>query len=118
MALAAVSRLVVVDGDSFLDALFAHAGPDRRAMEHRPQDRGHRRRMVDWQLADSGALEARRSDIFSNLQACNSKLKRSLDSASGRCELREAPGFDLDFASTLVGVACLQEAARPDPDPR
>ena len=68
MALAAVSRLVVVDGDSFLDALFAHAGPDRRAMEHRPQDRGHRRRMVDWQLADSGALEARRSDIFSDPQ--------------------------------------------------
>ena len=109
MALAAVSRLVVVDGDSFLDALFAHAGPDRRAMEHRPQDRGHRRRMVDWQLADSGALEARRSDIFNNLQACNSKLKRSLDSASGRCEMREAPGFDLDFASILVCVACVQD---------
>ena len=122
MALAAVSRLVVVARYSFLDALFAPAGQDRRAMEHRPQDRGHRRRMVDWQLADSGALEARRSDIFSNLisnlQACNSKLKRSLDSASGRCELREAPGFDLDFASILVGVACVQEAARPDPDPR
>ena len=68
MALTAVSRLVVVDGDSFLNALFASAGQDGRAMEHRPQDRGPRRRTIDWQLDDRGALEARRSDIFSDPQ--------------------------------------------------
>ena len=78
MALAAVSRLVVVAGDIFLNALFAPAGRDRRAVEHRQQDRGHRRRRLDWRLCDSGALEARRSDIFINLQTCNSKLKCSL----------------------------------------
>ena len=78
MALAAVSRPVVVDGDSFLDALFASAGQDRRAMEHRPQDRGSRRRTIDWQLDDRGALEARLGNDFNDLQSCNSNLICSL----------------------------------------
>ena len=78
MALAAVSRLVVVDGDSFLDALFEPAGQDRRAMEHRPQDRGPRRRTIDWQLDDRGALEARLGNVFNDLQVCNSNLICSL----------------------------------------
>ena len=68
MALTAVSRLVVVDGDSFLNALFASAGQDRRAMEHRPQDRGPRRRTIDWQLDDRGALEARLGNVFNDLR--------------------------------------------------
>ena len=78
MALTAVSRLVVVDGDSFLNALFASAGQDRRAMEHRPQDRGPRRRTIDWQLDDRGALEARLGNVFNDLQSCNSNLICSL----------------------------------------
>ena len=78
MALTAVSRPVVVDGDSFLDALFASAGQDRRAMEHRPQDRGSRRRTIDWQLDDRGALEARLGNVFNELQTCNSNLICSL----------------------------------------
>ena len=78
MALTAVSRLVVVDGDSFLNALFASAGQDRRAMEHRPQDRGPRRRTIDWQLDDRGALEARLGNVFNDLQVCNSNLICSL----------------------------------------
>ena len=78
MALTAVSRPVVVDGDSFLDALFASAGQDRRAMEHRPQDRGSRRRTIDWQLDDRGALEARLGNDFNDLQSCNSNLICSL----------------------------------------
>ena len=78
MALTAVSRPVVVDGDSFLDALFASAGQDRRAMEHRPQDRGSRRRTIDWQLDDRGALEARLGNVFNDLQVCNSNLICSL----------------------------------------
>ena len=78
MALTAVSRPVVVDGDSFLDALFASAGQDRRAMEHRPQDRGSRRRTIDWQLDDRGALEARLGNVFNDLQSCNSNLICSL----------------------------------------
>ena len=78
MALTAVSRLVVVDGDSFLNALFASAGQDRRAMEHRPQDRGPRRRTIDWQLDERGALEARLGNVFNDLQTCNSNLICSL----------------------------------------
>ena len=78
MALTAVSRLVVVDGDSFLDALFASAGQDRQAMEHRPQDRGPRRRTIDWQLDDRGALEARLGNVLNEHQVCNSNLIRSL----------------------------------------
>ena len=118
MAFTAVSRLVVVDGDSFLNALFASAGQDRRAMEHRPQDRGPRRRTIDWQLDDRGALEARLGNVFNDLQVCNSNLICSLESVSGRYEVRAAPCIDLDFASFLGRVACSQEAARPDPDPR
>ena len=72
MALAAVSRPVVVDGDSFLDALFVSAGQDRRAMEHRPQDPGPRRRTIDWRLDDRGALKARLGNVFNDLQVCNS----------------------------------------------
>ena len=71
MAVAAVSRPVVVDEGSFLDSLFAPAGQDRRAMEHRPQDPGPRRRTIDWRLDERGALEARRSDIFSDPQVCH-----------------------------------------------
>ena len=78
MALTAVSRPVVVDGDSFLGALFEPAGQDRRAMEHRPQDRGSRRRTIDWQLDDRGALEARLGNVFNDLQSCNSNLICSL----------------------------------------
>ena len=78
MALTAVSRPVVVDGDSFLDALFASAGQDRQAMEHRPQDRGSRRRTIDWQLGDRGALKARLGNVFNDLQTCNSNLICSL----------------------------------------
>ena len=78
MALTGVSRLVEVDGDSFLNALFASAGQDRRAMEHRPQDRGPRRRTIDWQLDDRGALEARLGNVFNDLQVCNSNLICSL----------------------------------------
>ena len=64
MALA-VSWPVVVDGDSFLNALFAPAGQDRRAKEHRPQDRGHRRRTLDSRLDNRGALrlEARLRNV-------------------------------------------------------
>ena len=73
MALAAVSRPAVVDGDSFLDALFVSAGHDRRAMENRLQDPGPRRRTIDWRLDDRGALEARLGNVFNEHQVCNSK---------------------------------------------
>ena len=78
MAVTAVSRPVVVDEGSFLDALFAPAGQDRRAMEHRPQDPGPRRRTIDWRLDDRGALEARLGNVFNEHQVCNSNLIRSL----------------------------------------
>ena len=78
MAVTAVSRPVVVDEGSFLDALFAPAGQDRRAMEHRPQDPGPRRRTIDWRLDDRGALEARLGNVFNEHQMCNSNLIRSL----------------------------------------
>ena len=78
MPVTAVSRPVVVDEGSFLDALFAPAGQDRRAMEHRPQDPGPRRRTIDWRLDDRGALEARLGNVFNDLQVCNSNLIRSL----------------------------------------
>ena len=121
MALTAFSRPVVVDGGSFLDALFASAGQDRRVMEHRPQDRSPRRRAIDWRLDDRGAfkaLKAQLGSVFNDLQVCNSMLICSLESVSGRYEVRTAPYIDLDFASFLGRVACSQEAARPDPDPR
>ena len=75
MAVAAVSRPVVVDEGSFLDSLFAPAGQDRRAMEHRPQDPGPRRRTIDWRLDDRGALEARLGNVFNDFQVCNSNLR-------------------------------------------
>ena len=78
MAVTAVSRPVVVDEGSFLDALFAPAGQDRRAMEHRPQDPGPRRRKIDWRLDDRGALEARLGNVFNEHQVWNSNLIRSL----------------------------------------
>ena len=78
MAQTGVSGPVVVDEGSFLDALFAPAGQDRRAMEHRPQDPGPCRRTIDWRLDDRGALEARLGNIFNDLQVCNSNLTRSL----------------------------------------
>ena len=118
MAQTGVSGPVVVDEGSFLDALFAPAGQDRRAMEHRPQDPGPRRRTIDWRLDDRGALEARLGSVFNDLQVCNSMLICSLESVSGRYEVRAAPCIDLDFASFLGRVACVREAARPDPGPR
>ena len=118
MALTAFSRPVVVNGYSFLNALFAPAGQDRRAMEHRPQDRCHRRRTLDSQLDDRGALEAQLGNVFSDHQVWTSKLVCSLECVSGRYEVRAAPYVDLDFASCLGRVACAQEAAHPDPDPR
>ena len=78
MAVTAVSRPVVVDEGSFLDPLFEPAGQDRRAMEHRPQDLGPRRRTIDWRLDDRGALEARLGNVFNEHQVCNSNLIRSL----------------------------------------
>ena len=78
MAVTAVSRPVVVDEGSFLDALFAPAGHNQQAMEHRPQDPGPRRRTIDWRLDDRGALEARLGNVFNDLQVCNSNLIRSL----------------------------------------
>ena len=118
MALAAVCRLVVVARDSFLNALFEPAGQDRRAMEHRPQDPGPRRRKIDWRLDDRGALEARLGNVFNEHRVWNSKLICSLECVSGRYEVRAAPYIDLDLASFLGRVACSQEAAHPDPDPR
>ena len=118
MPVTAVSRPVVVDEGSFLDALFAPAGQDRRAMEHRPQDPGPRRRTIDWRLDDRGALEARLGNVFNEHQVWNSKLICSLECVSGRYEVRAAPYIDLDLASFLGRVACSQEAAHPDPDPR
>ena len=94
---------VVVDGDSFLNALFAPAGQGRRAMEHRPQDRRHRRRTLDSQLDDRGALEARLGNVFSDHQVWTSKLICSLECVSGRYEVRAAPY--VDFASCLGRVA-------------
>ena len=84
-----------------MDALFAPAGQDRRAMEHRPQDPGPRRRAIDWRLDDRGALEARLGNVFNEHPVCNSKLICSLECVSGRYEVRAAPRIDLSFASLL-----------------
>ena len=79
MALAAVSRPVVVDGDSFLNALFVSAGQDRRAIWSIDHKIGV---LIDEQstggLTDRGALKARLGNVFNDLQTCNSNLICSL----------------------------------------
>ena len=56
MAQTGVSGLVVVDGESFLDALFASAGQGRGTRQHRLQVDGRRRRHRSW----PGRCEMRR----------------------------------------------------------
>ncbi len=46
-----VSRPVVDDGDSFLDALFSSARQDRGTRQHPLQAEGRRRRTIGWRLA-------------------------------------------------------------------
>ena len=58
MAQTGVARLVVNDGESFSDRLFALGGQDRGARKRRPQVWGRRQRMIDWRrLGPYGVLE-------------------------------------------------------------
>ena len=105
MAQTGVSGLVVVDGESFLDALFASAGQGRGTRQHRLQVDGRRRRQIDWRQPAGGALEATHSRLLGDFQSCNSKLIRALWEVSRRCQVRGAPVLDLHNPSLLARLA-------------
>ena len=105
MALARVSRAVVIVGGSFSGAVFAYAGRGRGTRQPRRQVGGHSRRHIEWERRGSGALEAQRSDLFSYTHSCNSKLIRAPRGLSSRDQVRAAPFRDLYSASLLSRVA-------------
>ena len=105
MAQTGVSGLVVVDGESFLDALFASAGQGRGTRKHRLQVDGRSRRQIDWRQPAGGALEATHSRLLGDFQSCNSKLIRALWEVSRRCQVRGAPVLDLHNPSLLARLA-------------
>ena len=105
MALARVSRAVVIVGGSFSGAVFAYAGRGRGTRQPRRQVGGHSRRHIEWERRGSGALDAQRSDLFSYTHSCNSKLIRAPRGLSSRDQVRAAPFRDLYSASLLSRVA-------------
>ena len=66
---------------------------------------GRRRRRIDWRRRSSGALEARRSVLFSQPQSCNSKSIRAPQGLCSRDQVRAAPSRYLFFASLFSHVA-------------